>query len=152
MRYVLDTNIVIAYLRKHPLAQLIDNTYNVLSSQNDTFVSVVTVGELRSLALQNNWGTQRLTLLNDYLNRFLVTDINVETVIQRYAIIDAYSQGRLAANSLFGSARNMSKNDLWISATASVLGATLLTMDRDFDHLHGQYVNVAYITLKDLGA
>lgn len=152
MRYVLDTNIVIAYLRKHPLAQLIDDTYEVLSSQNDTFVSVVTVGELRSLALQNNWGTQRLTLLNDYLNRFLVTDINVETVIQRYAIIDAYSQGRLAANPLSGSARNMSKNDLWISATASVLGATLLTMDRDFDHLHGQYVNVAYINLKDLGA
>ncbi|WP_353887438.1 PIN domain-containing protein [uncultured Spirosoma sp.] len=152
MRYVLDTNIVIAYLRKHPLAQFIDDTYDVLSSQNDTFISVVTVGELRSLALQNNWGTQRTTLLNDYLNRFLVTDINVETVIQRYAIIDAYSQGRLATNPLSGSARNMSKNDLWISATASVLGATLLTMDRDFDHIHSQYVNVAYIRLNNLGA
>lgn len=149
MRYVLDTNIIIAYLRKHPIAQFIDETYAVLSPQNDTFVSVVTVGELRSPGLQNNWGAQRLTLLGDYLNRFLVTDINVETVIQRYAIIDAYSQGRLAANTLSGSARNMSKNDLWIAATASVLGATLLTMDRDFDHLHGQYVNVAYTNLKD---
>lgn len=145
MRFVLDTNIVIAYLRKHPITQFIDDTYGILSNQNDTFVSVVTVGELRSLALQNNWGTQRLTLLGDYLNRFLVTDINVETVIQRYAIIDAYSQGRLAANPLPGSARNMSKNDLWIAASASVLGATLLTMDRDFDHLHSQYVNVTYL-------
>lgn len=34
------------------------------------------------------------------------------------------------------SARNMGKNDLWIAATASALDLTLLTTDRDFDHLH----------------
>jgi hypothetical protein len=67
-----------------------------------------------------------------------MTDINVLSVIQRYAVIDAYSQERLADNGLSGS--------------TSVLGATLLTMDRNFDHLRSQYVNVAYVNPRDYPA
>lgn len=33
------------------------------------------------------------------------------------------------------SGRAMGKNDRWIAATAAATGATLLTTDRDFDHL-----------------
>jgi len=40
----------------------------------------------------------------------------------------------------------MGKNDLWIAATASVLEATLLTTDFDFDHLKGVFLEVAKIT------
>jgi predicted nucleic acid-binding protein len=39
----------------------------------------------------------------------------------------------------------MGKNDLWIAATASVLGAKLLTTDHGFDHLSGIFLEVVYI-------
>ncbi len=149
MRYVLDTNIVLAYIRDHPVSRFIDETYAILNPDNDVFVSAVTVGELRSIALQNNWGAKRIILLNDYLEKFLTTDINVRTVIERYALIDSFSQGRLATIPLIGSARNMGKNDIWIAATASVLGATLLTTDKDFDHLHQIYLEVVRLDLTD---
>ena len=61
-----------------------------------------------------------------------------------YAEIDAYSQGKLLSNPVpvGSSARNMGKNDLWIAATASILNITLLTSDKDFDHLNGVYLDV----------
>jgi len=40
------------------------------------------------------------------------------------------------------SARNMGKNDLWIAATAYVTEATLLTMDKDFEHLKDVYLKM----------
>jgi len=42
----------------------------------------------------------------------------------------------------------MGDNDIWIAATASVLKATLLTTDRDFDHLDGVFLRVFYIDQK----
>ena len=45
------------------------------------------------------------------------------------------------------SARNMGKNDLWIAASAMELKATLLTTDKDFDHLHTQLINVEVIDI-----
>jgi tRNA(fMet)-specific endonuclease VapC len=47
-------------------------------------------------------------------------------------------------------ARSMGKNDLWIAATASVLGLTLLTSDKDFHHLDGIYFDIAFIDLASL--
>ncbi len=40
------------------------------------------------------------------------------------------------------SARNMGKNDLWIAATAHVLGAKLLTTDADFNHLNEVFLDL----------
>lgn len=39
----------------------------------------------------------------------------------------------------------MGKNDLWIAATASVTGATLLTTDGDFDHLESAFLTRVWI-------
>jgi tRNA(fMet)-specific endonuclease VapC len=36
----------------------------------------------------------------------------------------------------------MGKNDLWIAATASVLGAKLLITDADFEHLAGVFLDL----------
>ncbi|MFN4256030.1 MAG: type II toxin-antitoxin system VapC family toxin [Saprospiraceae bacterium] len=142
MKYLLDTNIIIHYLRRSPLAARIESTFQPLFSQNSPIISVVTEGELRSFALQNNWGQQRLESGIKFLHQFLIADINVKSIIERYAEIDAFSQGRHPALPLQISARNMGKNDLWIAATASVLDATLLTTDKDFDHLSGHFLKV----------
>lgn len=85
--------------------------------------------------------------MEDFLLKFVVADINTENIIDRYAEIDAFSQGRLEKRKSGFSARNMGKNDLWIAAPASVLDATLLTTDNDFAHLKNEFVDVAKIDL-----
>ena len=76
-----------------------------------------------------------------------MVDVNNEHIIQRYAEIDAYSLSKDRKRSLPAgqTARVMGKNDLWIAATASVLKATLLTTDHDFDHLEGVFLTIRYI-------
>jgi tRNA(fMet)-specific endonuclease VapC len=80
-------------------------------------------------------------------SRLSIIDINNDAILQKYAEIDAFSQGKLFGKSLpIGmSARNMGKNDLWIAATASIVNVTLLTTDMDFDHLNGVFLPVIYI-------
>lgn len=148
MIYLLDTNIIVLNLQKKPLAILIRDELGLEDRTNDAYLSVVSIGEMRSLALQNKWGQSRLATLATYLSNFIALDINVQSVIDRYAEIDAFSQNRLTGRPLGTSARNMGKNDLWIAATASFLEITLLTTDKDFDHLHGQFVDVIRIDPK----
>jgi tRNA(fMet)-specific endonuclease VapC len=147
MRYFFDTNIVILYLREDSLIQLIEDKFNPLSSDNDAFLSVVSKGELNALSKKNDWGKVRIQKVERICDELLITDINSEDVIERYGEIDAFSQGRLKSRPSRFSARNMSKNDLWIAATASITNATLLTTDKDFDHLNGVFLNVEYIQL-----
>ena len=75
-------------------------------------------------------------------NELLITDINSQDLIERYAEIDAFSQGKLLDRPLNMTSRNMGKNDLWVAATASVLDATLLTTDLDFNHLHNEFLTL----------
>jgi tRNA(fMet)-specific endonuclease VapC len=147
MTYLLDTNILLAYLRDSGLANKIDKHFQPLAYPNTPIVSVVSLGELKSIALRNNWGQKRVDLLDKFVKQFLIADINIATIIDKYAEIDAFSQGKLASKLLKESARNMGKNDLWIAASASVLKATLLTSDHDFSHLKNEYINLEIVDL-----
>ena len=109
MIYLLDTNIVLAYLKKSALAAALDKQYKLLSEGARPFISAVTVGELWSLCLQNNWGSKRRDLLLETLRQLTILDINIEPIVQNYAEIDAYSQNRLIGHQLSTSARNMGK-------------------------------------------
>ncbi len=144
MKYLLDTNILIHYLRQSSLADYVERVYQPLvpSPTMMPLISAVIQGELKSLSLQNNWGEPRKKQLALLLEKFLVVDIRIEAIINRYAEIDAFSQNKLKGRPLGHSARNMGKNDLWIAATASVLDATLLTTDKDFDHLNNEFLTI----------
>lgn len=145
MTYLLDTNIILAYLKKSALSAFLDDQYGLLCENTKPFISAVTVGELWSICLQNNWGQKRRETLVETLRQLSILDVNIEPIIQEYATIDAYSQNKLEGRPLSISARNMGKNDLWIVASASVLDASLITTDKDFDHLHGEFVDVIWI-------
>jgi predicted nucleic acid-binding protein len=146
MRYVLDTNILLHYLRESPLAAIIDSQFNPLdSTQNDAIISVVSIGELKALAKINHWGQKRLDKILQLCNELIITDIHSEDVLERYAEIDAFSHGKLLNRPLPSSARKMGKNDIWIAATSSILNATLLTTDNDFNHLHNEFLELSYI-------
>jgi tRNA(fMet)-specific endonuclease VapC len=122
---LLDTNII---LQNH-----IRNKINLPS---ESFISIITVGELESLALQLNWGYQKQTALNLFLSSVPLIDID-SAIAKLYGFVDAYSQGKLLTKPLPSgmSARNMGKNDLWIAATALYYDIELRTTDNDFDHL-----------------
>ena len=58
MRYFLDTNIVLGFVRKNKVAQAVSRIL-LLTDDNEIFVSVVSEGELGSIAKQSNWGDLR---------------------------------------------------------------------------------------------
>jgi tRNA(fMet)-specific endonuclease VapC len=145
MRFIFDTNIIIHFVRESPLKQLVEHDLTPFSKENEAWISAVVLGEIRSIAMQNKWGAKRLEKLNTYLSEFIVLDLNIEALHHRYAEIDAFSQGKHPTLTSNFSARNMGKNDLWIAATASLLQATLLTTDSDFNHIDGVFLDVGKI-------
>lgn len=146
-KFFLDTGILLGIIRGSGYAEFIEKEYNLFNQTTFSYISVVTVGEIYSLAIQFGWGDKKIRILDDILKQIPVIDINSDEVIRRYAEVDAYSQCKHPTKQMSDnlSARNMGKNDLWIAATASVLNAKLLTTDRDFDHLESRFLEVIYI-------
>ncbi len=142
MNLLFDTNILVYLARDYSLKLL----QQINSDGDKVFISVSTVGELKSLALQNNWGLKKRSLVDVLLEEMLVVEIN-ENLIDTYAQIDAYSQCKNPSfdNYAHKTARNMGKNDLWIASTAALLGLTLVTTDADFDHLNGVFFDIRKI-------
>jgi predicted nucleic acid-binding protein len=145
--YTLDTGIILGYAKGADYAKYVDNTYSVSIPPNMGVISVVTMGEMLSLAKQRSWGSKRVVELHQLLNKIPAVDIHNQQILDAYAEIDAYSQGRYTPPGVPAvfSARNMGKNDIWIAATAKVLNACLITTDQDFDHLNNTYMTVIYI-------
>lgn len=136
--YILDTNILLTYIRNTTTTQKLEDDLKLFSVENNLLISVVSLGEIKSIAYRNKWGKTKLEKLAKLLDNFLVADINVTEIVETFAKLEAYSQGILreweGKKSSF-SARNMGKHDLWIAATAKVLNLTLITTDKDFEHL-----------------
>lgn len=145
MNYLLDTNILLIYLRNAQVSTKIENDYNFFNSQNNLAISVVTVGEIKSIAKQQNYGSSKTKILNRLLSNLPIIDINIKGIIERYAEIDVYSQGKTGQVNF--SARNMGKNDLWIAATSSFYDLVLVTTDNDFQHLDKSYLSLENIDI-----
>ncbi len=150
MDYLFDTNILLLYLRRPDLRDKVEQYLNFQTGIDSVILSVVSTGEIKSLAIQNKWGSNRLEKLETLLQQFLIADINIKSIVERYAEIDAFSQGKLTDRKVSFTARNMGKNDLWIAATVSVLNIPLVTMDSDFNHLHNIYLSLQKMDLRDL--
>lgn len=140
--YLLDTNILLYYLRQAATWHNIQNRFDLKNANN--FISII----MWSIALRNQWGERRLKQLENISNEFTVIDLNIESIIKRYGEIDAFSQGKLKDRPLSTSARNMGKNDLWLAATASVLNLTLITSDQDFNHLAPTFLSLEALDMQ----
>jgi len=146
MNYLFDTNVLLKYLRDDTFKDKLEAEFDLSNPENRNLISIVTVGELMSLSLRNKWGARRIRKLNFIIKKFIIVDIRYMTLVNKYAEIDAFSQGKLKDKSLNTSSRNMGKNDLWIAATASLINARLITYDKDFDHLDKVFVDVILMT------
>jgi tRNA(fMet)-specific endonuclease VapC len=140
MSLLFDTNILVHFTGNFGAHQ----TRKIVNVNNqEVFVSVASIAELKSLALRNNWGGRRLKAIDEILVEMTVIEIT-ENLLNTYAEIDVYSQRRnpRMGDYPFATPRNMGKNDLWIAATASLLGLKLVTTDADFNHLHEVFIEV----------
>ena len=137
MDFLWDTNILLNYLRDSPTYTELNKQHKFFAAPNQVMISIVSVGEILSLAFQLSWGEKRREKLYQILERIPTIPISRRPIVQAYSIIDAYSQGKhpnkFLPNGL--TPRNMGKNDLWIAATAHSLSAKLVTTDKDFTHL-----------------
>jgi len=133
--YLLDTNILIHYVRGSRVWQRIERRFSLLLRDPRPLYSVVTIGELRSLASRRGWQARRLSQLNFALAYFRPFTLDHTDVYRAYAAIDTFTQGI---------GRPMGDNDVWIAATARAFGATILTTEHDFDHLVPALVQVEW--------
>lgn len=143
-RYLLDTGILVHYVRQSKLYQQIELAENLSASDCMPLISVATQAEIISFGIQHNWGGKKIQSIQVLFTKLIVIDINSAdtNLLTAYAEIDAYSKGNLPRMSLGTSAITMGKNDLWIAATAKAADAKLLTIDGDFDHLHNKFIQV----------
>lgn len=147
MTATIDTNILLHVLRGSYLLPTIQEKFEKLGVEDTIILSIVSVAEIESIAYQRNYGQKKKDRLKALMKEFLIIPIESLDLIERYAEIDAYSQGKLAGKPYPRgmSSRNMGKNDLWIAATASVTNSVLITTDQDFEHLDGVFLDYVYI-------
>lgn len=148
MDYLLDTNVLIIYSRSADIAKRIERDHQLFDESNNLAISVVTIGEINSLIAQYDYGERRRESIQNMLDKVLEIDINIRKILDLYGQIDAYSQGNRKDKKGAFTARNMGKNDLWIAATASAFDMVLVTTDKDFGHLEGEFIKLKYIDLK----
>jgi predicted nucleic acid-binding protein len=129
-------------------AAYVDKKYAPSTPPNIVTISVASVAELHSLALHRGWGMQKQNALSALLRSIPTTPIRQDAILRKYADIDAFNHRKHPTISNPSSGHSMSDNDIWIAATGSVLNATLLTTDHDFDHLHSVFLTVIYIDQK----
>jgi predicted nucleic acid-binding protein len=145
--FLLDTNILVGYIRAARYAAYVEKKYNLFNPENISVISVVTVAEIKSLAYKFNWGQKKIEAMNTLIKKIPSVKIDSEQILDAFAIIDSFSQGKHPSIKLpVGlSARNMQDNDIWIASTANVLKATLISTDKDFEHLKNHFIDFVYI-------
>jgi predicted nucleic acid-binding protein len=109
MIFVFDTNILVHYIRQSDVFQQIQTRFSPFAPDNQPVISVVTLGEIRSFAGQNDWGEKRLAKLEALLREFYVVDILPGEIIDRYVEIDLFSQAKHPLQIANFTARNMGK-------------------------------------------
>lgn len=134
--YLLDTNILVHFVRSDAVWRRVRANYSLMVVQPTPHYSVVTGGELRSLAHQFGWAAAKVSQMHFAFNYFRRVSLDDNAVLEAFAAIDSYAK-RIG--------RPMGENDVWIAATAHVMGAKLLTTDRDFDIISPTFIDRIWI-------
>ncbi|MDX2303311.1 MAG: PIN domain-containing protein [Microscillaceae bacterium] len=149
MKIILDTSIILLLVKNEKFGIFFEENYQK-KFPNDLYYVYVSLGELDAIVKKNTWGKNKIKYLNDILRGLELIPMDNYDFVDSYGTIDAYSQGKLKDRPLPKglSARNMGKNDIWISAVTLSLKGALITTDKDFDHLHPQIIEVHRIDIQ----
>jgi hypothetical protein len=93
-KHLLDTSILLHYVRGSAVAEYLDTQYHPSELPNHSVVSVVSPGEMYSLSYSLKWGQARQDILKKLLNSIPAVDINHSAIINSFAEIDSYRQGK----------------------------------------------------------
>jgi predicted nucleic acid-binding protein len=77
MKYLLDTNMLLFYLREDKAALDFEAIYQLFDAQNLALISIVSKGELFALAFKNNWGKRRINQLEQFVEQFFIRLVNL---------------------------------------------------------------------------
>ena len=147
-RFLLDTGVLLGLVRQAPWADAAYTEHDLGSAEAMSFTSVICQGELLALSEKFGWGAKRREGLEEALDNFPALGIT-PLVLQSYALIDAWTHGRPVMTTGIPApptpAVSMKQNDIWIAAAAHASQATLLSTDRDFEHLHGIWFDYSYV-------
>ena len=127
-RMLLDTGVLVHIVRESAFWERLGPLLGVRLSE--ALVSRITHGELLSLASRRQWGAIRMAVWEEVFGKMTVLEITDE-VAEQYAAIQSFLHARPK-----GSQANRGENDCWIAACCIATGATLVTMDQDFNPLH----------------
>jgi tRNA(fMet)-specific endonuclease VapC len=143
MNLLFDTNIILFIVRANNYKGIISF---LNPNNNPIYISVASEAEIKSVAMQNNWGANRINKLDNFLDQINIVEIN-QLYINTYVEIESFSQKRNHQFLQYGfsSPRNMGKNDLWIASLAALLSLRLITTDNDFDHFDSIFLEVQKI-------
>jgi tRNA(fMet)-specific endonuclease VapC len=90
--YVLDTNILALAVRKAEIWQNVQTT--LLLNSSNMLITIVSQGELYSLADQFGWGASKQGLIQQLLSQVHSIPIQSEALVQAYHEIDTFSQAK----------------------------------------------------------
>lgn len=138
---VLDTNILVAYIRGNNLAKYIESEFHLLDRTKRPCICVVTKGEILALAKEFGWGSDKTAYLSELLLNLVLVDINRDSFIEKYAELKDFLRNLKPAITI-------QQNDMWIAAITSVLDANLITTDTDFIHLSPGFIKLHLIDEK----
>jgi tRNA(fMet)-specific endonuclease VapC len=145
MRYTLDTNILLFYVRDSDTRKFIEENYAPFDEVNESIISIVTVGEIMVLASANRWGDRKLKLIQKLIDRLVIVELTFQDIIDNYIEIEEYNRNIHSLKKISGSHIKMGKNDVWIAATAMATKSKLITSDKYFQHLDGDFFDVIII-------
>ena len=134
-RYILDTNILVQYVRASRLGEYVEGKYALRASPIRPLVCVVVVGEIRSLAVRWGWGDSKLGCMDRLLRELVWVDLSEPEVLDAYVHVDTSRPKGWV----------IPQNDRWVAAAAHATGACLLTTDKHFDYLAGTFIQREYI-------
>ena len=116
MKYLLDTNIVIAYSKKERI--IVDR----IKSLHDINISCITLGELYFGANLSAYKESNYNKIKEFLSETNLFDITSYTAYE-YALIKA---------KIRSIGKPLPDNDLWIAAIAQEHNMTIVTRDKHF--------------------
>lgn len=142
-KFVLDTNILLHYVRQSALAQEVEDNLNLLSRDAIPMIASVSIGEMEGFVQRQQWGQAKVNRLKKLVEKIAVIDIAAadDQLMNAYATLWNYSKNALPDYKL-GKSIGIGQNDVWIAALAHTAKAALVTTDGDFDHLNGKWITV----------
>jgi predicted nucleic acid-binding protein len=138
---LLDTNVLLHYARGKATGIWLRERYQLRDTSGHLLTCRIAIGEVlafvaKAQAQGQPWGTPKIEALERLLDALHIVEITDPAMAKTYSELYAFSEVTTKP------ARSMSGTDLWIAAAAKVSGATLLTSDPDFDHLHPHQITV----------